>query len=122
MSCAVGRTCPSGGRRSTHSCVASPIEYVRFDRPPEISEACSGAPDAPSTFAANHGRSRSRSTPGGVSATGGRLQKRYLRAAGVTRLDGLTVTAGVARDPAHRHVDSEAGRGAVLLGLATPEA
>ena len=37
MSCAVGSTWPSGGRRSTHSCAPSEIAYVRFERPPAIS-------------------------------------------------------------------------------------
>ena len=36
----------------------------------------SSPPVAPSTCAANHGRKRSRSTPGGVSVTAGRLQIR----------------------------------------------
>src|SRR5437588_3890055 len=37
-------------------------------------------------------------------------------------LDGLPLAPGVPGDPAHRHLDAEAGGGALLLGLAAPEA
>ena len=42
--------------------------------------------------------------------------------AGFAGCDGFAVAAGVAGHAAHRHVDPEAGRGAVLFGLAAPEA
>ena len=132
MSCAVGSTWPSGGRRSTHSWVASPIEYVRFERPPEISDACSGASVAPSTLrreprpqaieidtgrSLRHGPEttdrRSRATAPRTSG---------LRAAGVARLHRPAVAAGVAGDATDGHVDAEAGRGALFFGLAAPEA
>src|SRR5262245_17832956 len=137
MSCAVGRTCPSGGRRNTQRFESSPIAYVRFDRPPEINVAVSAPPVVPATFAANHGRSRSRSTPGGASVTGRRLQtsgpagagpeneereRVVLRDARCTRRDRLAVAAGVARDAPDGHVDAEPGGGALFFGLRAPEA
>src|SRR5690606_28258438 len=42
--------------------------------------------------------------------------------AGLARGDGGAVALGVAGHAAHRHVDAEAGRSPVLLGLAPPEA
>src|SRR4051812_30996182 len=68
MSCAVGRTCPSGGRRSTQVLVPFEIAYVRFERPPAISSADSGLSPARGTCSAKYGRRRSRSTPALVSA------------------------------------------------------
>ena len=44
MSCAVGSTWPSGGRRSTSGAAPSPgsSRYVRLDRPPAISRTRGG--------------------------------------------------------------------------------
>jgi len=36
MSCAVGSTWPSGGRRTTRARGPTSTRYVRFDRPPVI--------------------------------------------------------------------------------------
>ena len=132
MSCAVGSTWPSGGRRSTHSlrAVADGVREVRAAARDERRGAAA-PPVAPSTCAANHGRRRSRSTPGGVSVTAGRLQIRrsvaglVRRGCAATRCgtrgrDGLAVAARVAGDPADGHVDAEAGGGALLFGLARP--
>src|SRR4051812_41387451 len=45
-----------------------------------------------------------------------------LRDPGRARGDRVAVALGVARDPTDGHVDAETGGGALLLGLATPEA
>ena len=47
---------------------------------------------------------------------------RELGDAGFAGCDGLAGASRVAGNAAHRHVDPEAGGGAVLLGLAAPEA
>ena len=119
---AAGGAAPTRARRRRSA-------YVRFERPPEISDACSGAPVAPSTCAANHGRSRSRSTPGGVSVIAPEVTDASAcdAIAGYAMrawrgCDGLAVAAGVAGDATDGHVDAEAGGGALFLGLAAPEA
>ena len=96
--------------------------YVRFERPPEISVGGERPSPAPSTCAANHGRSASRSTPGrsrrsgtgadyvarcgATGACGCGLTRRGARAAAT----GRAVALRVAGDPADGHVDAEARR------------
>src|SRR4051812_10132695 len=141
MSCAVGRTCPSGGRRSTQVLVPFEIAYVRLERPPAISSADSGLSPASGTCSAKYGRRRSRSTPALVSVASSAMlllsacgpERRpagsapFRRQRGASgdargaRLDRLAVALRVAGDAADRHVHPEARRGALLLGLAAPE-
>src|SRR3954452_14036376 len=63
MSCAVARTCPSGGRRTIKDPEPSETSYVRLDLPPLMWRAVSPS-DAPGTWSANHAPSRGRSRPG----------------------------------------------------------
>src|SRR4051812_4635929 len=135
MSCAVGSTWPSGGRRNTQLWVPSEIEYVRFERPPAIRVAVSGASSAPSTFAAKYGRRRSRSTPSGVvvpmragtlAAGGGppAASRRTRRALGDpwgAGGGGGGLAPWGARDPADPPVGAGAGRRPPLLRLPPPQ-
>ena len=50
------------------------------------------------------------------------VDRRCQATRGVRGADRLAVALGVAGDPADGHVDAEAGGGALLLGLAAPEA
>ena len=134
MSCAVGSTCPSGGRRSTHSCVPSRdrVREVRAAARDQRRRAAARR-RAPATCAANYGRSRVEIDTSGVVALrrawcswgpAGGPERRPVRSGDPrgARLHGLAVALGVAGDPADGHVDAEAGRGALLFGLAAPEA
>ena len=63
MSCAVARTWPSGGRRTTKRRPSAPVTVnVRFDRPPAINSNVKGAA-APSTFSASHALTFARVEP-----------------------------------------------------------
>ena len=135
MSCAVGSTWPSGGRRSTHSCVAV-ADGVREVRAAARDQrrVQRRRRSRPRRARRTTARRRSRSTPGGVVASRARettertcgpessRARSASRDCGVRGRDGLAVAAGVAGDAADGHVDAEAGGGALFLGLAAPEA
>src|SRR5918994_5883249 len=103
------------------------MPYVRFERPPAISSADRPRPSAPATWSVKNPRNDSRSTPSGppVATPRSLCGAPCGAASGDAGGAGLYGAAGalrVTRHAAHGHVDTEAGGGALLLGLATPEA
>ncbi len=69
ISCALGSTCASSGRRSAHTDSPSVIRYVRLDLPPAISSPSIGPCRRPGRSSSSHCVSAAKSTPGSPFTT-----------------------------------------------------